>query len=1169
MVFAVCLLLLTTLLIVTTSGQETTAGLQGTIKDPTGAVVPGAQITVTSPSLVGTKQTATDGKGYYRFANLPPGTYTMTVTAKGFATIKREGMVLEVGHLPTLDLAVEVGAAGTVIEVSAEAPLIDVTTQTTQSNITQDVIQDVPHGRSFQSVIQFAPSARNEPLEGSTSTNGTGGNAPGSTTNGSDHGFSVAGGSDAENSYLVEGQQTANLIGGYSHTNVPFDFIQEVQIKSSGIEAEHGGALGGVVNVVMKKGSNTWHGSVFAQFENDGLDGSPVAYARYDPLGGVSQAPNTPFGAVDATYQEYQPKKPHTSDVFPGFTIGGPLLKDRLFFFAGFNPEWVNQERTVDFSGQGLGLQKFSRNQQTYYTTARIDASVTQKIRVYASWLYQYQRETGQNLPASDSTIGLFNVDASNPVFVYSHDIGYSAPNNTTNVGADFTISPHLVATTRFGYYFENYHDFGYPTDGTINNFQTSGTAGSPGAVVATAACFSDPTQCQPLPSSLQQANGYFNAANSGNATARNANKAIQFDADLAWYKTGWKGTHNFKFGYQLNRLSNDISQHYNEPYVQYFVGTSAPYAPSSALGIQNCNNLPLNSTWGCQGQYGTIIVQDFGTTGKVTSFNHGLFAQDAWTIGHGITINAGLRFDKEYLPGSSHAGLSTNPINFGWGDKVAPRVGAAWDVFQNGKMKVFGSYGAFYDIMKLNLAISSFGGQYWNNCVYALDTSDVTSIVPSFDSNSRFCAGDVSTGANWKAGSAPSGLTFIENINFRTFPTTCSTCSTTSTGVAPGLKPFEQHESVFGVEYQVFRNAAFSVRWDRRRLDHVIEDSSIIAQNGPAAGSETFVITNPGQGVYSSFNSFYNFLYGTPPPPCSGSACPVQGVIPGARSYDGVEFRLTKASSSHWFGMFSYTYSHLRGNYTGLTSSDVSDGGNGGRSAPNNSRAFDEPYFSWNSDGGSSSGLLPTDRTSTFKGYAYYELPWLKKFSTDFGLFQYVYSGSPVTSYVDVGLGAGGWPVQIHDRGKWVDATQDPSTGLITIGNPRTFRTPWYSQSDFSLQQNYTISEAKALSFNAIFTNLFNQRAVTAYNSILDTLAGPDQFVAPPSASCGALGVPYCFIGDGNAFYAAAERPYSIQNGMNNFLGSGQPIALNSQYGKPQYYQHSRNIRLGVKFTF
>ncbi len=180
--------------------------------------------------------------------------------------------------------------------------------------------------------------------------------------------------------------------------------------------------------------------------------------------------------------------------------------------------------------------------------------------------------------------------------------------------------------------------------------------------------------------------------------------------------------------------------------------------------------------------------------------------------------------------------------------------------------------------------------------------------------------------------------------------------------------------------------------------------------------------------------------------------------MVAAARSYDGVEFRLTKAQGHHWFGMFSYTYSHLRGNYTGLTSSDISDGQAGGRSSPNNSRAFDEPYFQWNSFGGSSSGLLPTDRPSTFKGYAYYELGWLRKFTSDFGIFQYVYQGSPITSYLDVGAGGGGWPVQAWDRGEFVSATQDPTTGLVTLGSPSVVRTPWYTQTDFSFQQNYKI---------------------------------------------------------------------------------------------------------------
>ena len=791
----------------TVFAQETTAGLQGTVKDPSGAVVANATVVVTGNTLVGDKTIKTDSNGYYRFANLPPGVYAITVKAEGFSTLKKEGLVLETGHLPTQDLTVQVGKTETVVEVSGEAPAIDVTTNHTMTNITEDVIQDVPHGRSFQSVIQFAPSARNEPLEGNNlghHPNGTGGAPPGSATNGQPYGFSVAGASDAENSYLVEGQETANLIGGFSHTNVPFDFIQEVQVKSSGIEAEHGGALGGVVNVIMKKGTNSYHGSLFAQFENDGLDGSPQEYLRYNPVGSL-QPPGTVYtnGFFDNTTQAFQPKRYHTSDVFPGFTFGGPLIKDRIFAFVGFDPEWNNQERFVNYpvGGPANGLPSvpaggatvpFSRNQQTYYTTARIDAVATQKIRVFGSWLYQYQRVTGVSLPNGDSTTGLLNLDSTNDPSVYPHNVGYTAPNQTLNFGADITLTPHLVSTTRFGYYFENYHDFGYPTGGTLNIWETDGTTScdDSGAPVS-AACANGGN---PLPGTLQQVAGHVNDPFSQFYTKFNLNKAIQFDQDLAFFKSNLWGTHNFKFGYQLNRLQNTISQTYNEPDVQLFVGGAAygtSYTPLTSTGIANCGT--VTDTANCIGLYGYATVSDFGTGGNVTSFNHGLFAQDSWTIGHGVTVNYGVRFDKEYLPASTTAGLTSNPIDFSWGDKVAPRIGVAWDVFRDGRLKLFGDYGKFYDIMKLNVAISSFGGQYWNDCTYSLDTSALNTIVPALNSAGRFCVGssptDTATGAVWANGSAPAGMTFIENVNNRTFPTTCSTCQLTSTGVVPGLE--------------------------------------------------------------------------------------------------------------------------------------------------------------------------------------------------------------------------------------------------------------------------------------------------------------------------------------------------------------------------------------------
>ncbi len=1193
-------LIATSLFVGNVFAQETTGGLQGTVKDASGAVVSKAKVDLTGTSLVGEKTLATDASGYYHFANLPPGAYTVTVNAQGFSELKREGIVIEVGHLPTLDLVLQVGAASQVVEVSGEAPVIDVTTNTNQTNLTNQVLNDTPHGYSFQSVIQYAPMARQEPLAGGSATmgaGGTGGALPGSSGNGMAVGFSVGGAADSENSYLVEGQDTENISGGASSANVPFQFIQEVQVKSSGIEAEHGGALGGVVNVVMKKGANAYHGSFFGTYEADKLDGSSSPVDRYNPV-------TTPVTGFDDPSQIYQPTRDHFSIVQPGFTVGGPILKDRLWFFLGFAPEYNALARTVNFApstfpgNSALGNQIFTTDNQQYFSTARLDFTATQKIRLFGSWLYQYTRESGDSLPAPDSTTGLPNTGITvsgaalsginSPLTQYSHGLGYSAPNATYNVGADITLTPKIISTTRLGYFFQNYHDFGWPNAGVDLSFQTSG-------LTATGTPALD-NSGKPLPANLALAAGTTTAPFDTSFTQVNASKHYQFDQDVAFFKSGWWGTHNIKGGYQLNHLSNIIDQHGNLPFAFMYVGAGQSYPAQTVFGDGNCAVLgkeytaTVNGTVTplCTGQYGYVKVQDFATVLKTTSgayapatdWNHALFIQDAWTVSHGLTLNLGLRVEKESLPAPSGIGVAgISSINFSWSDKIEPRLGAAWGS-ANGKMKIFGSYGVTNDVMKLLLAQTSWGAQGYEDCTYPLgpdgtaagfQQSDLDFI---FNAAGRACPTGVSNvGAVFANGAVPSALTdksgtqLIENINLRP-----------EEPVSPGVKPYRQHEYVAGWDYQISRSWAFEARYDRRRLDHVIEDASLA---DPSA-FEIYTIVNPGQNVDKTFNGYAQYLTsigdafgpGTaafnphgafwtgsgPGGTCAG--CP--NMPTAIRNYDGLEFRLTKMQSRGWSGMFSYTWSSLWGNYTGLTTTDQIDGGTTGRNSPDTTRSFDEPFYYFGANGKSDDGPLPTDRPNALKGFAYYTLPWKGNTNTTtFGLFQVAYQGSPMSAFSDEGVAIGNgtgapFPYEatyLFGRGNWDNVTQD-ATGAVSFGAPYARRTPWYTQTDFNLSHAIKVNknnEAQALTFNATLTNLLNQRSVTSYWAGFNS-----NYLGTPILPGGKN------IFEGAAFYQAAEEGFNVQT-----AAADGGMVLNSLYGQPYLWQQSRKIRLGVQFNW
>ncbi len=1091
-------LLVAILMISTAVAQETTAGLQGTVKDPQGLVVAKATVEVSGPALIGVKKAETDNSGYYRFANLPPGTYIITVSAQGFRTLKQSGLNLEVGKLPTVDLKLEIGGVEQTVEVTSAAPIVDVTQSKVAVTVGEEVINGIPKGRSFQSVIQFAPGARYEPLQSDGGVNGTAG-------------YQINGASNSENSYLVEGQETSDVITGQTRTSAPFEFIQEVQVKSSGFEAEYGGALGGVVNVIQKRGGNAWHGSVFSYSAGSPFNAAPSQILRDD-------------GVL------IQPKKDKYRTIEPGFEAGGYLWKDRIWSFSSFVPSYNSRSRTVDYGG-ATGLRTFSQNNNTYFGLQRLDALVTNKIRVFGSMQYGYNRVYGSLLPDADDVFGAENLLSG--VDSYNYGIGYVQPNVIYNTGADITLTPNIVATTRFGYFYDNYEDRGrargmryrwldpnYPYATGIGA-ATAGTEALDGTLLGDA-----------YPSAIHT---YLYSSMGANAwTLFDQTSRKSFSQDIAWFKRGFLGTHNIKGGYAFNKLANQVNNGYQT--AQAYLGYGVDYwtVPNSVLPdpsnggalapackvINDYNNANFganidpaseNYNSACRGNWGTVNFREVGTVGVASSTNHALYVQDAWTVGKGITLNVGVRFDREALP-SYAAGLPG--ISFGFGDKVAPRLGGSWDVLQNGKFKIYGSFGYFYDIMKYSLPRGAFGGDYWHDCVYAMDDPNYSHYNP-VQVNGHFC--NPTGGANFQGGTTPAGLRFIENYDYRVV----SNLQGAESKIDPNLKPMKQHEMVLGTDWAISPKLGFEARWSRKRLDRTIEDAGRWV-----SGGEEFFIVNPGEGIHQ---------YGGVESICTGCVR-----IPKAiRDYDGVEFRLTRKATERWFGTVSYTWSRLTGNYPGLTSTDASDAV--GRADANVSRAFDEPYMMFDAKGHIINDVLPTDRPHTLKAFGWYRLKYFKQESL-IGLTQQWYSGTPLTTYVDV-AGAYVFP---ENRGSYQVMNQDGTFGAVTRR-----RTEAFSQTDFNFVHDFKVSktnEALKLGFEANILNIFNQKHELNEDQLLNDSGSIVQRIGDPPV----------------LDYKTFETGYDWKA-----MAIANELTLNPKYGRTNMWQTGRTMRFKIKFSF
>ncbi|WP_162179884.1 TonB-dependent receptor [Bryobacter aggregatus] len=863
--------------------QETTGSIRGTVSDSAGLPITGATVKIISPSLVQPLQTQTDPAGAYLFSAVPPGVYTVSAMADGFTLVRKTSMEVTLGRTSRADFQLTVGAVSSSLEVAADAVSVDSQSSTQITSVGRSLFDGLPKDRGFDSLIALAPGARVEPLSG---------------------GFQIDGASGSENVFLIDGVDNTNLQTGLlpRTSQLPIEQIDEIQVKSGAFDAQFGGSTGGVVSAIIRSGSNKIHGQLSLYAESDIFQAAPRPTLRIDP-----QNDNV------ASYF-HNPKDSYRM-LNPGGSIGGPILKDKLWAFVSWYPEFRQTERTVTFLDRGESGHYRSKDRTDFLVT-KVDYALTSKIRTFASYVYSPTRVQGL-LPDRQGTDSFDNP---------WRQRGGRAPASSYNFGADASLTAKLSLSLRGGYNYRNFKDnYGVPS-GTYYHFVNTNT--------------NLPAEL-PIPDALKGSAGNFTADNVQNA--RDQQTRLNFNGDLI-YLANWKGQHTIKTGYQMNRLHNDVQRDYwPDGNIQIFWDLAYP-------------TVTRPGTY--RGTYGYYIDRHMETSGRVSSTNHSIYLQDSWRVSPRLTLNLGLRTERESVPSFLKGGAT---IQFPFSQKLAPRLGVAWDALGDGRLKLFAGFGLFYDLMKYEASRVSFGGEKWVDYMYPLNSPDFTKI------RSRLTPGS----------------DLIESYDHR-IPAN----DPEDNRIDPNLRPTRQRKYEGGIEFAMNPNTVVSARYTRQRLDRTIENSGVLGADGTA-----FYVANPGFGLAADPSVY---PAGVLPPP------------PAKRDYDAVDFSLRGRYPKGIQIVTSYTWSRLYGDYSGLASSDE-----GGAANPNSTLYYDLPWMSIDQNGKFVRGRLATDRPHTVKFFGVYtrKSRWG---DTTLSPRLSAFSGTPITTNVWI-LGD---PVFVAGRG-------------------------------------------------------------------------------------------------------------------------------------------------------
>jgi outer membrane receptor protein involved in Fe transport len=1038
---------------------STTGTIEGTVLDINGAAVPGVTVTVTSPNLITPQTATTNDEGRYRVLNLPPGRYMVAVAAsQGFAEFKQENVEVNLSRTSSVEVKLQpAGASASITVTDTSGAAIDVASNTTGTNISTEQFSNFPTQRTVQSIYTIAPTAVRSGLRDAS---------------GRERDPSVGGSSGPENNYILDGINTTDPAFGGSGANLPFEFIQEVEIKTGAFGAEYGRATGGIFNVITKSGGNEFRGDAFAYFTTKSLVRETTSF----PFTGSAQ---NGFSEVDA-----------------GFDIGGPIKKDKVWFFGALNP----QRRKNFYLSQTL-RQPLENKVTTPFYAGKITWAVnTKNIFTFSTFadftkIEGFQANSGTNNPLTNVSGFGANINQSFNGVQETGGTNYAFRLNST-------ITPNMIGEFSFGLHFQRNNLIpaeGLDIPSTTDNF----------ALVVNNGVL-------PVTST-----NIFGAAGTGNVDfvyapgATLARNYIRqgFDLYQTQDRNRWEaaarlqniwGKHTFKYGFEFNRNIYNIDQKLTGPQNRTYPDPNGLSAAAGDATINTVNGARITNNFGvCAVQGNTLVcptanlrnlaqalitgggapagitaatlnagissaalsaapfllrvttrVRDFellapNTYTSVESF----YVQDDYKISRNVQFNVGLRWDYQQAAGSSGNGTQSYLKLNSFMDNLQPRIGLIYDFTGQGKGKLFINYARYLETplpLDVNVRAGSVGTQTDKN----------------FNVNRL---------------NAPAGANVVAALgNF----------GATATPIDFDLKPQTVNELTAGIEYEIVKDLAVSARGIYRAQGSVIEDGSF--DNGT-----TYFLFNPGESQTERLAQ--------QPPIFDAAGNQIGGGVGtgfgrARRYYRALEFSATKRFSNSYQFIASYVYSSLIGNYEGIFRND------NGQADPNITSLFDLVGLL-----GNTYGRLPNDRPHVFKFDGAYQTPFRLLIGGSFR----AQSGTPFNQGIPDPSGA--YTANNEGLGVPRGTAINPITGKN--------RTPTIFQLDMNAYYPIKLGENKQLRLQVDWFNVFNsQRAITQ-----DITYQINSGIPNAGAGAGSLQFFNPFYGNGLIF----QSPSSLRLGV------------------------------------